>query len=563
MYDDYFWLNTVSLITLSRGYIGDNIPLENAKEKAVERIEEIISTAEGLLGFSLPTLRHGAKRGWISFSSPVWSNFGKRKVLPISCNGSYMADDRREILKKVAEVGEMTGLGAGTSVYMGDLRPFGSPISTGGTSEGPTHFARLLQETVTVISQSNVRRGNCAVWLPIEHPDIERWLQMRSIMGGEHHPIQHLSFGITITDKWWEEMEAEEKGGPKRRLLAKVRNKRRETGFPYIMFYDAANDHRPAVLKDKGLFIKASNLCTEIMHPSSPLESFVCCLSSANLLFWDEWKDTPFIREMIYLLDAVIEEYIRKTEDNELMVAARRFAKRWRALGLGTLGYHSLLQSKMIAFESPEARALNIEVHTHVWNESHAASKYLAEVLGEPEGMEGTGYRNLTLNAIAPTTSSSVICWQVSQSVEPWEANIFENDTAKGLFTQKNRHLEALLESKGRNTKEVWNEILMAGGSVKNLTFLSDHEKKVFATFPEIDTKEILQQAHDRQYCGVGLDQGQSINYVMGPDATMADDIEVFRLAYKLRLKSLYYRKGLNAAQLMARENAACVACEA
>lgn len=560
MREDYAWLNQVSLITLSRGYLREGIPPENLKSEAIARINRIVDRAEEILGFELPTLRYGIKRGWVSPASPVWSNFGAGRGLPISCNGSYMADNMDSILFKNAEIGMMTKEGAGTSLYMGALRKFGADISGGGKSEGPVHFARLPQEQVTVVSQSNVRRGNCAVWLDIEHGDIDRWMEMRSISGGVHHPIQHLSFGVVIGDEWMNEMLAEEKGGPKRRLMAKIRNKRRETGFPYIMFRDNANNARPEILKRLGILIYASNLCTEIFLPSSENESFVCDLSSVNLLYYNEWKDTPFVREMIYLLDAVMSEYIEKTEGVRLLADANRFAKRWRALGLGTLGYHSLLQSRLIPFESEEARQLNIEVHRYIQEESLAASHYLAEKLGEPEGMVGTGMRNLTVNAIAPTTSSSIICGQVSQSIEPWDANIFENDNAKGVFTMRNPHLEELLEELGRNTDETWLSILQMGGSVQHLDFLSDHAKAVFKTFHEIDQKEIIHQAADRQPF---IDQGQSLNTKLPPDATMKGDVDLIVMAWKLGLKSLYYRKGMNKAQELARQNASCVACEA
>ncbi|TDW20508.1 ribonucleoside-diphosphate reductase alpha chain [Rhizobium azibense] len=560
MREDYAYLNEVSLLTLSRGYLREGIAPENLKDEAIARVNGIVDRAEEILGFELPAVRLGAKRGWMSPASPIWSNFGAGRGLPISCNGSFMADDMDSILYKNAEIGMMTKEGAGTSLYMGKLRPFGASITGGGYSEGPVHFARLPQEQVTVVSQRNVRRGNCAVWNDIEHEDAERWLDMRSISGGVHHPIQHLSFGVVIGDEWMNAMLAEPKGGPKRKLMAKIRNKRRETGFPYIMFRDNANMGRPEILKRLGLLIYASNLCTEIFLPSGPDESFVCDLSSVNLLYYDEWKGTNFVREMIYLLDAVMSEYIEKTKGVRLLADAHRFAVRWRALGLGTLGWHSLLQSKMIAIESDEARALNIEVHKYVADESHAASKHLAKVLGEPEGLIGTGYRNLTVNAIAPTTSSSIICGQVSQSIEPWTANIFENDNAKGTFTQKNVHLEELLTSLGRNTHDVWISILQAGGSVQHLEFLSPHQRAVFKTFAEIDQAELIRQTGDRQKF---IDQGVSHNIIMPPEATMKDDIDLIILAWKSGLKSLYYRKGLNKAQELARANASCVACEA
>jgi ribonucleoside-diphosphate reductase alpha chain len=560
MRNDYAWLNQVALTTLSRGYLREGIAPENLKHEAITRINAIVDRAEEILGFELPTLRYGIKRGWVSPASPIWSNFGAGRGLPISCNGSYMADNMDSILFKNAEIGMMTKEGAGTSVYMGELRAFGKPISGGGRSEGPTHFARLPQEQVTVVSQGNTRRGNAAVYLDVEHDDAERWLDMRSISGGVHHPIQHLSFGLVIGDDWMNAMLAEEKGGPKRKLMAKIRNKRRETGFPYLIFRDNANNARPEVLKRLGLLIYASNLCTEIMLPSGPDESFVCDLSSVNLLYYNEWKGTPFVREMIYLLDAVMSEYIEKIKGVRLLADALRFAERWRALGLGVLGWHSLLQSQMIAIESDEARALNIEISEYVATESHAASRDLAERLGEPSGLKGTGYRNLTVNAIAPTTSSSIICGQVSQQREPWTANIFENDNAKGVFTQRNVFLEELLESKGRNDQQTWLSILQNAGSVQHLDFLTQHERNVFKTFAEIDQAELIRQTAD---CQKFIDQGISHNIILPPDATMKEDIDLIVLAWKSGLKSLYYRKGLNKAQELARQNASCVACEA
>jgi ribonucleoside-diphosphate reductase alpha chain len=214
----------------------------------------------------------------------------------------------------------------------------------------------------------------------------------------------------------------------------------------------------------------------------------------------------------------------------------------------------------MIAIESDEARALNIEISEYVATESHAASRDLAERLGEPSGLKGTGYRNLTVNAIAPTTSSSIICGQVSQQREPWTANIFENDNAKGVFTQRNVFLEELLETKGRNDQQTWLSILQNAGSVQHLNFLTQHERNVFKTFAEIDQAELIRQTAD---CQKFIDQGISHNIILPPDATMKDDIDLIVLAWRSGLKSLYYRKGLNKAQELARANASCVACEA
>lgn len=556
---DWHWLNEVALTTLSRGYLRLDEGDADIKSAAIKRAEQIVKTAEKILGRKLDTILHGLKRGWVSPSSPVWSNFGLKRGLPISCNGSYMDDKMEDILFANAEIGMMTKLGAGTSCYMGKLRPHGTEISGGGKSQGPVHFARLLQETVQVISQSNVRRGNCAIWLDIEHPDINDWLMIRSITAGTHHAIQHLSFGVCISDKWMNEMLSEEKGGKKRLTMAKLINCRRASGYPYIFFSDNVNNAKPQVLKDKNLPIYASNLCAEIMLPSNNEESFVCNLSSVNVLFFDEWKNTNLVEEMIYFLDAIMSEYIDKTENILFMNRAHLFAKKWRAIGLGTLGYHSYLQAKNIPFESANARAENIKIHEYIATKSLEASKKMAQEYGEPEGMIGYGQRHLCLNAIAPTTSSSIILGQISPSIEPWEANYFENDNAKGVFTQKNLILEQLLIEKNKNTQEVWHSILQYGGSVQHLDFLSENEKNTFKTFLEIDVFEILQQAADRQKY---IDQGQSLNIKISPKENKKFNFGVIKFAWQNGIKSLYYHKGINAAQELAR-GVICVECEA
>lgn len=558
---DWYWLNDVSLTMLSRGYLREGILQANLREEAIKRANQLVDTAERILNKKLPTVRLGMARGWVSPSSPVWSNFGNKRGLPISCNGSFMEDNMESILTANAEIGMMTKQGAGTSCYMSELRPEGAPISAGGKSHGPVHFARLLQESISVISQSNIRRGNCAIWLDVEHPDINEWLMMRSITDGVHHVIQHLSFGVCIGDKWMQEMLAEEKGGKKRLIMAKIIKRRRSSGYPYIFFKDTVNRAKPQVLKDKNIPIYASNLCSEIMLPSNAEESFVCNLSAVNLLFYDEWKNTPLVEEMIYFLDAIMSEYIEKTASIKFMERAHAFSKRWRALGLGVVGYHSYLQANNIAFESEKAREFNIAVHSYIGEMSHKASKAMAAEYGEPEGLKGYGVRHLCVNAIAPTTSSSIILGQISQSIEPWESNYFENDNAKGVFTMKNPVLEHVLDEKGKNTRETWLSILKNAGSVQHLDFLSDEEKSIFKTFIEIDPHEIIQQAGDRQRF---IDQGQSINLKIDPNMNKRANVDLIVQAWKCGVKSLYYHKSLNKAQELGRSNAAaCQACEA
>jgi ribonucleoside-diphosphate reductase alpha chain len=433
------------------------------------------------------------------------------------------------------------------------LRPRGSPISVGGKSCGSVHFLGLFDAVVDIVSQSNVRRGSCAAYLPIEHPDIKEFLKIRS----EGHPIQHLSIGVTVTDKWMQEMVDGDK--EKRTLWGKVIQKRCETGYPYIFFTDTVNNNAPQVYKDKGLKISASNLCSEIALHSSSEESFVCNLSSMNILHWDEWKDTDAVETLTYFLDAVMTEYIEKTKDIPELNAANTFAHNQRALGIGTLGWHSYLQSKMIAFESLQAKWLNVDIHKFILEKSHAASKEMAIRYGEPPLLKGYGMRNVTTCAIAPTTSSSFILGQISPSIEPLNSNYFVKDLAKGKFTYKNPYLEKLLKEKNKNTQEVWKSILVKGGSVQHLTFLSEEEKNVFKTFGEISQKEIVIQAGQRQKY---IDQAQSLN-LMIPQNVPAKDINLLLIeAWKLGVKTLYYQRSTNPSQELSRNILDCKSCE-
>lgn len=543
------WLNKDSRNFLAKGYLQEG-------QTAEERIRQIAEAAErhlNLPGFA-DLWEEDLLKGWASLASPIWSNFGHGKNLPISCNGSFIPDDTAGILRKTAEIGMMSKYGAGTSAYFGAIRPRGSEISTGGFSNGPLPFIEGVQGWVNVISQANVRRGNIAVYLPIEHPDVKEFLTIRD----EGSPIQHVSFGITITDEWMDSMIEGDKD--KRKLWTKIIQKRSETGYPYVLFIDNINNGRPQWYKDKKYWIYASNLCTEIALPSSELESFVCDLLSLNLLHYEEWKDTDFPKRAAYFLDAVMTEYIEKTEGIQFMEDARRFAINHRAIGVGVLGWHSYLQSKMIPFGSVDAKRINKEVWKVISEKTYEASREMAVLYGEPEVLKGYGMRNTTLMAVAPTTSSSFILGQVSPSVEPENSNYYVKDLAKGKYTHKNPHLKALLKEKGQDTPEVWQQILLAGGSVLKLDILDDHEKDVFRTFGEISQIEIIMQAADRQ---VYIDQSQSLNLMIHPDAPIKDVNLLMIEAWKLGVKSLYYQRSTNPAQEFARELLSCVACEA
>lgn len=544
-----YWLNKDSIAFLEKGYLEKGVTPE-------QRIREIAEGAEKILkkkGFA-DKFEDYLLRGFYSLSSPIWANFANGRGLAISCNGSFIEDQMESILGKASEVGMLTKYGAGTSGYFGSLRSRGSKISKGGSASGPVHYMELFAATTRVVSQSNVRRGAFAAYLPVDHPDIEEFLHIR----GEGHPIQDMSIGVCVSDEWMKDMLAGNK--KKRSIWAKIIQKRFESGYPYIFFSDNANNQAPQAYKDKGKKIWASNLCSEIMLSSSEDETFVCNLSSLNLLKYDEWKDTDAVETLTYFLDAVMEDYIRATENIPYLRSAHNFAKRQRALGIGVLGWHSYLQSKMIPFESFEAKLLNTEIHRKIDERSLAASQEMAKEYGEPEFLTGYGVRNSTRMAIAPTTSSSFILGQVSPSVEPLNSNYFVKDLAKGKFTYKNPYLIEVLEKHGKSDKEIWKSILRNGGSVQHLDFLTQEEKDVFKTFGEISQKEIIIQAAARQKY---IDQGQSINLTIHPKTPAKEVNELLVFAWESKIKSLYYQRGTSPTQELGRSLLECKSCEA
>jgi len=554
--EPWYWLNENSRAFLARGYLAEG-------QTAEERIRVITDKAEAYLnrpGFSDKMYEYMSK-GWISLASPVWSNFGVEKGLPISCFGSYVDDNMGNILYTNAEVGMMSKNGGGCSGYFGAVRARGTEIGNGnGHSSGSVHFMQLFETLVDVVSQGSVRRGHFSPYLPAEHADIMEFLDI----GTEGNPIQKLTHGVTVGDEWMEEMIAGDE--TKRKIWARIIQRRGEMGYPYIMFNDTANKTAPKAYQDQKLTIHASNMCSEIMLPSKEDWSFVCCLSSINVLHYDDWKDTDLVETMVAFLDAVMEDFIVKLEalrDHEepekqqsflFMKRAYTFAKANRALGLGVLGYHSLLQAKKMPFGSPEAAELNKELFSTMHDKAEAATKQLAAELGEPEVLKGYGKRNTTTMAIAPTTSSAFILGQVSQGIEPIWSNCYVKDVAKMKVTIKNPTLQVLLAEKDRDNKETWDSIRDADGSVQHLDCLSDEEKEVYRTFAEIDQKLVIEQAADRQKF---IDQGQSLNVMVDPDTPVKDINALYIQAWKQGVKALYYQHSMNAAQQMVRRKLA------
>ncbi len=553
------WLNENSRAFLAKGYLKKGI-------KAEQRIREIAETAEKLLnkvGFADKFYGY-MEKGYYSLSSPIWSNFGLSKGLPISCFSSYLADDMSHILFTQAEVGMMSKYGGGTAGYFGDLRPRGSEIKDNGSSSGAVHFMQLFETLVNVVSQGSVRRGHFSPYLPLEHSDAEEFLNI----GTEGNPIQEMTYGVTVSDKFMKDMEAGDK--EKRSLWAKVIQRRTQIGYPYIFFTDNVNNNTVDVYKDKNLKILASNLCSEVLLPSNKDWSFVCDLSSMNLVFYEEWKNTDAVETLVYFLDAVMSDFISRLEEMKeekpeafyFMKRAYNFAKANRAIGLGVLGWHSLLQKNMLAWESKEAAKLNVEIFKFLKDKSYQASAQLAKEYGEPEILQGYGRRNTTLIAIAPTTSSAFILGQVSQSIEPIWSNCYVKDIDKMKVTIKNPQLEELLKKRSKNDKETWDSIVKRDGSVAHLDFLSQAEKNIFKTFQEIDQKSIIDQAAARQDY---IDQGQSLNLSINPNISAKEINSLYMYAWKLGIKTLYYQHSVNAAQEFGRLKnlEACQNCQA
>lgn len=498
-------------------------------------------------------------RGWYSWASPIWSNYGLDRGLPISCFGTYVEDDMRSILRAHVEVGMMSKHGGGTSLCLVPVRPRGAEIRDNGHSAGPVHFAGMFDYEIRTVSQGSSRRGECAVYFDIDSPDLpEAMSRIRNPKCDAETALRKLSYGVVISNAWMQALKAGDRA--KRDRWAEVVKSRRATGYPYLIFLDNANDQAPAEYKKLGLRINQSNLCTEIFLSNSPEESFVCCLSSMNMLRFDEWKDTDAVEVMVYFLDTVLSEFIERARDEYGYDRAVRFAERQRALGLGQLGWHSYLQSRMIPYDSLKANSLAASTSKLIKEQAFAASRKMAAEYGEPEYLKGSGRRHMTLTAIAPTQSSSAILGQVSEGIEAMIANIAIKDKQKVKYTYRNPFLLELLEAKRMNTPDVIDSIMVNQGSVQHLDFLSADEKAVFKTLREISPMSVVQQAAARQpyVC-----QGQSVNLLIDPDADLKQVNKVLLTAWELGLKSLYYQKNVSAAQDLVSDLTSCAACEA
>lgn len=546
---DIWWLNEESEQMLNRGYL--------LKGETVEGAIDRITTAAAKRLYKpelIPAFKEMITKGWISFSSPVWANMGTQRGLPISCFNVHVPDHIEGITHKLGEVIMQTKIGGGTSGYFGELRHRGTAVTDNGKSSGAVSFMKLFDTAMDVVSQGGVRRGAFAAYLDIDHGDIEEFLNIKEIGS----PIQNLFMGVCVPDYWMQDMIDGDM--EKRKVWAKVLESRQKKGLPYIFFTDNVNRNKPQVYKDSGAVINASNLCSEIMLPSTADESFICCLSSMNLELYDEWKDTDAVKLAIYFLDAVLSEFIEKTEGNYYLSSARKFALRHRALGLGVLGYHSYLQKNMIPFESMEAKMFNAKAFKQIQEQSIQASKELANIYGEPEMLKGYGMRNTTTMAVAPTTSSSAILGQTSPGIEPFASNYYKAGLAKGNFMRKNKYLAKLLEEKGLDNEDVWREIMLNHGSVQHMKELSQTEKDVFKTFKEISPMEIITQAGQRQQY---IDQAQSLNLNIPASLAIKDVNNLMIEAWKMGVKTLYYQRSQSVSKELMVNFVTCSSCEA
>lgn len=496
-------------------------------------------------------------KGWVGLATPVASNLGTNRGLPISCYSISPMDSTSSILQKGHELAMLTKNGGGVGVYMGDLRPAGSKISTGGTSEGMIPFAKIYDSVTVGISQGNVRRGAAAIYLPVDHGDIKAFLRMRRPEGDPNRQCLNLHHAVCIPDSFMYKVESGDEASQE--LLREIYKARLETGEPYIFYSDNVNSQNPEAYKKNNLKISTSNICSEIVLYTDSDHTFVCCLSSLNLAKWHEWKDTDTVELSVYLLDAVLTEFIDKAQKLQGFEAAVRSAIKGRALGLGVMGWHTLLQQEYVGVSSFRAKILNKAIFKNIQENALKASKKLAEEFGEPEWCKGTELRSSHLIAVAPTASNSLITGNISAGIEPINANAYVKKTAKGTFIEFNPLLKKRLQELGKDTEEVWNAIVKDEGSVRGLDFLSDEDKDVFKTAFEIDQLTLIDLAADRQPF---ICQAQSLNLFFSKDVDPQYFHDVHWTAWQKKVKTLYYVRSSSVLRADLSSRGECVACE-
>ena len=481
-------------------------------------------------------------KGWLSPSTPVLSNTGTTRGLPVSCAGSYVGDSIDEMYKSRHEIAMLTKAGFGTASFLGDVRPRGSHITVGGKSSGVLPLIRGFGSDMEFVAQGTARRGSWAGYLPMDHGDFDEVCDYLS-----HHP-DGTNIGWCVSEDFIHRLS--EKDSEAIRRYAKALKTKMMTGKGYFFFTDKVNEKRPQWYKDKGLDIKSSQLCSEIMLHSSEDYTYTCVLSSMNVSKWDEWKDTEAVFEATVFLDAVVQEFIERATNLPGLEKAIAFTRKSRALGLGVCGFHTYLQSKLIPFESFEAHQWNIRVFSHMDTESKRASEWLAEHWGEPEWMEGYGMANTHRLAVAPTKSTALIMGGISEGINPDTAMVYTQRTPAGEVDRINPQLLKLMKEKGVYSNKHVEEVRDAMGSVQNVDWLEDHEKLAFRTAFEINQDAVLRLASTR---AKWLDQWQSLNlfFAAGEDESHINKIhrDAFLDPNILALYYVYSKAGVQASK--------------
>ena len=491
-------------------------------------------------------------QGWLCLASPVLSNTGTDRGLPISCFGIDVADSIQDIGQKNLEMMLLAKHGGGVGIGVNMIRPAGARITGNGTSDGVVPFCKIYDSTILATNQGSVRRGAASVNINIEHDDFLDWIEIREPKGDVNRQSLNLHQCAVVGDKFMRKLEAGDQ--EERKRCGKLIQKRKATGEPYILFKGNTNKVNPEAYKANGLKVHMTNICSEITLHTDESHSFVCCLSSLNLEKYDEWKDTNLVYDATWFLDGVLEEFIQRAKGLRGFENSVRSAVKGRALGLGVLGWHSLLQKNGIAFEGLLAQFKTREIFSKIKIETERASRALAEIYGEPLWCAGTGMRNTHLRAVAPTVSNSKLSGNVSPGIEPWAANVFTEQSAKGTVIRKNNELKKVFRKVGIDTKETWDKVLADGGSVQDIKELDgwfyDHRgrltqeddgeavKNVFKTFKEINQLELINQAGIRQDY---IDQSVSLNLAFPSEATPRWMNTVHMEAWKRGIKTLYY----------------------
>jgi ribonucleoside-diphosphate reductase alpha chain len=527
------YMDEVSLATISKGYL---LPGETVRT-AYKRVSN--AAAFRLKKPELaPKFFKMLWNGWLGLASPVLSNMGTDRGLPISCFGIDTPDSIRGIGLTNAELMKLTASGGGVGISLSRIRPRGTEISGNGKSEGVVPWAKIYDSSIIATNQGNVRRGAASVNLDINHADIDEFLEIRRPKGDPNRQCLNLHQCVVVDDHFMRRLETRDSEALN--TWAKVLKSRMETGEPYIMYKDNVNKQNPMAYMLNNLDVTMTNICSEITLFTDEEHSFICCLSSLNLAKYEEWRDTDTVEMATWFLDGVMQEFIEKSNGIDSLTRTNAHARKGRALGLGVMGWHTFLQQKGLPFNSIASTAHTHNIFSDIRNKAEKASRDMAVEYGEPLWCRGTGMRNTHLLAIAPTVSNSVITGGISAGIEPLPANIYTFNGAKGTFIRKNKVLESLLESKGYNKDEYWDQMLRDNGSVVGLpdTILSPDEKELFLTFPEINQLELVRQAAIRQRY---IDQTQSLNLSFDVNDSPKWINQVHIEAWKLGVKTLYY----------------------